>query len=329
MLLPSALPSDSSQQPWTQPQPQTQAPSPAPPPLMTRIQTALFNSPPPSPPRLSTENAFGSVFNSCRTLQALIAAGNQPSPPLEPSVEPITPPDLSFSELPTPPLAPAASPPLKLRLRARRTENNKDTTGATNGEHGPQRMKIHKRSAAGGTARGHGLKRRRPAVEEDTLARESAGEESMSDIEGGQLLGSATSSFSAQPHLPREQKLPPLPRTPRRSRIAPEVLPLGLERSDFHTLASEQGPQVNNEPKGTDIVTESDGSTWSIEEDRVLVELVLEKLKLSKEDWQDCARSLGKDRSSLGRRWKSLMINGDIGLKKNGSRRARLYGTWR
>jgi hypothetical protein len=41
---------------------------------------------------------------------------------------------------------------------------------------------------------------------------------------------------------------------------------------------------------------------------------VLEKLKLTKSDWQDCARSLGKDRGSVGRRWKSLMVNGEVGL---------------
>jgi len=67
---------------------------------------------------------------------------------------------------------------------------------------------------------------------------------------------------------------------------------------------------------------------WSTEEDRILVELVLEKLKLSKEEWQDCARSLGKDRGSVGKRWKSLMGAGEVGLKRN-NRRAKIHGTWR
>jgi hypothetical protein len=67
---------------------------------------------------------------------------------------------------------------------------------------------------------------------------------------------------------------------------------------------------------------------WSHEDDRLLVELVLEKLKLTKSDWQDCARSLGKDRSSVGRRWKSLMGAGEVGLKSR-PRRARIHGTWR
>jgi len=132
--------------------------------------------------------------------------------------------------------------------------------------------------------------------------------------------------------LPQQPQQPPRPQTPKRARIAPEVIPLGLERSDYHglhienALANSEGSsrlEVNND----DFVVEVDGESWSTEEDRILVELVLEKLKLTKSDWQDCARSLGKDRSSVGRRWKSLMINGDVGLKR--SRRSKLHGTWR
>jgi hypothetical protein len=128
------------------------------------------------------------------------------------------------------------------------------------------------------------------------------------------------------------------PRTPKRARIAPEVLPLGLERSDYHTLHADDAFREglnssfssvsSTSSGGTDIVRELDGATWSMEEDRILVELVLEKLKLTKSDWQDCARSLGKDRGSVGRRWKSLMVNGDVGLKRS-SRRGRIHGTWR
>ena len=125
----------------------------------------------------------------------------------------------------------------------------------------------------------------------------------------------------------------PQPHTPKRSRIAPEVLPLGLERSDYHTLHGASKPQHNStnnpEPQGTDVVLEADGELWSTEEDRILVELVLEKLKLTKSDWQDCARSLGKDRNSVGRRWKSLLVNGDVGLKRGVRARGRIHGTWR
>jgi hypothetical protein len=111
------------------------------------------------------------------------------------------------------------------------------------------------------------------------------------------------------------------PSTPKRMRFAPEVLPLGLERSDFHDLKS-------NEMKEDVLERVEGGEEWSTEEDRLLVELVLEKLKLTKSDWQDCARSLGKDRGSVGRRWKSLMGGGEVGLKSR-PRRAKIHGTWR
>ncbi|OAA54760.1 MYB-like protein [Niveomyces insectorum RCEF 264] len=137
---------------------------------------------------------------------------------------------------------------------------------------------------------------------------------------------------------------PPRPQTPKRARIAPEALPLGLARGDFHALHADGIPDDssrssnnqnnndnNNATADSDVEVERDGETWSTEEDRMLVELVLEKLKLSKTEWQDCARSLGKkDRHSLGRRWKSLMLHGDIGLKTGTrARRSKLHGTWR
>ena len=115
------------------------------------------------------------------------------------------------------------------------------------------------------------------------------------------------------------------PSTPKRMRFAPEVLPLGLERSDFHTLnlqRIEQGEEVLETVEGKE-------DEWSTEQDHLLVELVLEKLKLSKTEWQDCARSLGKDRGSVGKRWKSLMGGGEVGLKGRGARRGKINSTWR
>ena len=125
------------------------------------------------------------------------------------------------------------------------------------------------------------------------------------------------------------------PSTPKRMRFAPEVLPLGLERSDFRALQ----PQTTGQSGGQrqeilESVEDRDGERgeqgeWSTEEDRILVELVLEKLKLTKSDWQDCAKSLGRDRGSVGRRWKSLMGGGEVGLKRNHLRRGRIHQTWR
>ena len=131
------------------------------------------------------------------------------------------------------------------------------------------------------------------------------------------------------------------PRTPLPSRIAPSSLPLGLARADFHALSrSPASPSACcsglRRRRGTHPITTPDGETWTAEDDRMLVELVLEKLRLSKQDWTDCARSLGKrDRASaVGRRWKSLVLGGDVGLLRSrgaaaGRGRAKICGTWR
>lgn len=237
-----------------------------------------------------------------------------------------------------------APPPLKLRLRSRRTDGA--TSGST--DLAPPRKRIVKRSVAVAPARGPNKRRR--AVDDD-MGRGSnntsnGGDDSSgSDMEQDELDMHQPQPFSLQDKENSPQQQPP--HTPKRSRIAPEVLPLGLDRTDYHELhhanailkdntnSRRASPLPLSEPTeaekapGTDVVVEADGETWSTEEDRILVELVLEKLKLTKSEWQDCARSLGKDRSSVGRRWKSLMINGDVGLKKGASRRARLHGTWR
>ncbi|KAJ4151433.1 hypothetical protein LMH87_012134 [Akanthomyces muscarius] len=105
---------------------------------------------------------------------------------------------------------------------------------------------------------------------------------------------------------------PEPPSTPPRSRIAPASMPLGLERADFHSLQQQQAPPHENT------------NDWTAEDDRILVELVLEKLKLSKAEWQDCARTLGKDRHALSRRWKSLVMDDEVGLK-----RRKIHSTWR
>jgi hypothetical protein len=198
------------------------------------------------------------------------------------------------NQLPSPPTQHAEMPsglsasPFKLRLRARKA----DDSGLT------PRKKITKRGPPP-----RGINKRRRAVDDDmsraSLEREDEStEEDNVDEEG--------------------------PRTPKRQRLAPPVLPLGLERGDFHSLIPQTSDEVLESVEGTG----KDGDFWSTEEDRLLVELVLEKLKLTKSDWQDCARSLGKDRGSVGRRWKSLMGGGEVGLKHR-PRRAKLHSTWR
>lgn len=202
-------------------------------------------------------------------------------------------------QLPTPPLAHATLPPLKLRLRSRKADAKSD---------GVARKRITKRAPAPP----RGANKRRRDVDDD-MGRDDA------DVDSDVDITDADNEARAAPRMC----------TPKRARLAPEILPLGLERSDFYNLQNgreESDPEA--EASDADVDVEADGEEWSLEDDRILVELILEKLKLSKTDWQDCARSLGKDRSSVGRRWKSLMVNGEVGLK-TGSRRGKLHGSWR
>jgi hypothetical protein len=206
------------------------------------------------------------------------------------------------TQLPSPPTTHALAPsPFKLRLRARREETPTNLT---------PRKKICKRSAAPP----RGINKRRRAVDDD-LSRETA-------------------EASAESEQEEDEGKEGLPSTPKRRRFAPEILPLGLERSDFHTLhlqtvTASQENVLQSVEGSTEAQDGGKEGEWTTEEDRLLVELVLEKLKLTKSDWQDCARSLGKDRGSVGKRWKSLMGNGEVGLRSRGSRRAKIHGTWR
>ncbi|KAL2064848.1 hypothetical protein VTL71DRAFT_3988 [Oculimacula yallundae] len=260
MLLPSALGCDSS----------LQMPK-------TRFQSALFASPPLSPPPSSSRPAINNLYSTCRALQSMLSPPNQlPSPPT--------------SHLDAP------SSPFKLRLRSRKGAD--DTTASLT-----PRKKITKRT---NTAPPRGINKRTRATDDD-MGRDDVEDEDSEEEE----------------HIENCNR----PSTPKRMRFAPEIIPLGLERSDFHDLRL-----AEVELQGDSVLPSVEGSNssgeWSTEEDRLLVELVLEKLKLTKSEWQDCARSLGKDRGSVGRRWKSLMGAGDIGLK-NRPRRAKIHGTWR
>ncbi|KAH6845195.1 hypothetical protein B0I37DRAFT_379435 [Chaetomium sp. MPI-CAGE-AT-0009] len=312
MLMPSALPCDSSQRP-----------------PLTRLQAALFTSPPASPPQVSTQTAIGNIFSTCRSLQSLLT---NPATPSSIAQEPITPPTSSHAQLPTPPLA-HAPPPLKLRLRSRKTDS-----AAPAGDHGPARKRIVKRTASVAQQAPRGPNKRRRALDDD-LGRYNEDDSDMEpDVQPQEQQEDGRQDDDTQAESP--------PHTPKRARIAPEVIPLGLERADYHSLhssfsstfssssdndnsAADTTTTTTTTERGTDVVLETDGSAWSTEEDRMLVELVLEKLKLTKSDWQDCARTLGKDRGCLGRRWKSLMLNGDVGLKRGALRRGRIHGTWR
>ncbi|KAI9677444.1 MAG: hypothetical protein M1817_006398 [Caeruleum heppii] len=111
--------------------------------------------------------------------------------------------------------------------------------------------------------------------------------------------------------------------TPKRRRLAPADLPLGLDRSDFEALEPLQEIQPTASPAPEPSLQSPPASTtqeedlWSHEEDQKLVELVLGKLRLEQGDWwNDCAKTLGKDKDSLGKRWKSLVGEGSVGLRE-------------
>ncbi|KAJ6185899.1 hypothetical protein N7519_007200 [Penicillium mononematosum] len=124
--------------------------------------------------------------------------------------------------------------------------------------------------------------------------------------------------------------------TPKRRRHVPYNMPLGLSSTDFYSLHS---PPVTQSPPSPprrrvdyDIpagspdpdaplpsieVTEehipSAPQDWTAEEDERLLELVLEKFRLSQQEWDECARQMG--RSHVGSRWQSLVGEGRVGLR--------------
>ncbi|KIW27057.1 uncharacterized protein PV07_06837 [Cladophialophora immunda] len=127
------------------------------------------------------------------------------------------------------------------------------------------------------------------------------------------------------------QRTPQPIRTPKRRRKVPLSMPMGLSADDFRALETPADeveldmPMIsphNHIPSDQDSAYGSspsvDDAEWTEDDDRMLVETVLEKLRLSKRDWNDCARKLGKDRDSLGRRWSLLVGEGNVGLRRGG-----------
>jgi len=125
--------------------------------------------------------------------------------------------------------------------------------------------------------------------------------------------------------------------TPKRQRVVPFDLPPGLMASDFEALAATgasrneplrrrkdcqdiEMPTLEDIHSAPQPESQSTCNDWTDTDDRLLVETVLSKLNLSSREWNDCALRLGKDKDSLGRRWQSLLGEGNVGLRR-GSRR--------
>lgn len=117
--------------------------------------------------------------------------------------------------------------------------------------------------------------------------------------------------------------------TPKRHRKAPLLIPLGLSAEDFNALedpSTDHDEPVSLPPAGSEATQSTQEESWTLGEfgnwtaadDRLLVETVLGKLKLSKREWNDCARRLGKDKDTLGKRWKMLVVEGNVGLRRGG-----------
>ena len=122
--------------------------------------------------------------------------------------------------------------------------------------------------------------------------------------------------------------------TPKRRRYGPADLPLGLGRADFYALQTIETKNLVKEKRLPDMEEKKpqifQGEEWDSEEDRILVDLVLEKLKLPRRDWDECARVLGREGASLGRRWKYLVGEGEVGIKFRKGRKGRksLNSVW-
>lgn len=126
--------------------------------------------------------------------------------------------------------------------------------------------------------------------------------------------------------------------TPKRRRIIPLEMPPGLLASDFEALADSSLPTIRTPvpvrpaprvelPLNEDVPSAPQlpcaVSGWTENDDRLLVETVLSKLKLSTQEWNDCAQRLGKDKDSLDHRWRLLLGEGNIGLRRGVGRMGR------
>lgn len=105
--------------------------------------------------------------------------------------------------------------------------------------------------------------------------------------------------------------------------LAPQAPPATVnnDSNDYHdSLGSVENPRTS--PKSDSVASATSPSdpnlsSWTTEDDRRLVALVLEKYCLSIHDWTECARRMGRgelEPASLDRRWHALVDKGNVGL---------------
>lgn len=127
-----------------------------------------------------------------------------------------------------------------------------------------------------------------------------------------------------------------LPSTPKRQRLCPPTLPLGLSRADFSALQAEAAaipipstplrrrhhlPTHQNKTSTPTPTSPSSSSSASYSPDsHALISLILQKLHLSQSDWDSCAH--GKN-NSIGEHFRILLGNEGVGLRRGGGKRRR------
>ncbi len=63
--------------------------------------------------------------------------------------------------------------------------------------------------------------------------------------------------------------------------------------------------------------SEASPGEWAVDEDQRLIEVVLEKFRLSQQEWDECARQVGRlNGADIERRWRSLVGDGRVGLRR-------------
>lgn len=296
---------------------------------------SLF-SPPASPPPPQS-----ALFATCRALQSMLASPPPPQP----------------AQLPTPPMRNAPLPsPMRLRLRS-----SKPAASPAAQKHAaapahytnplptaaPPRKRIVLRQPPPPLPP-RGVNKRRREEEEEEDDEEAEARRPAQHHHQPSYSHRASASASASP-----------PSTPKRARVAPAILPLGLARGDFERLvdahqysssppcapAERRGEEEEDEGRERrgggeqedegrerreleDAGRERRDAEWTDEDDARLVELVLRKLRLSAREWEECARSLGRGGGggSVGRRWGGIVERGGVGLRE---REREGGGTWR
>ncbi|KAI9749372.1 MAG: hypothetical protein M4579_006894 [Chaenotheca gracillima] len=239
---------------------------------------------PPHLQPLPTPRTGTTLYTTCRALQAML---------MNPSTPPPSAPGPYVQK-------PALQSPIAFRPR-RSPEAHRRAAGPT----APPTFKIRKTKPHQAP---RGVNKRRRSLEDD----ENDDEPTPSD--------GAASAHSTREGTPDSN--PTLSSdftTPKRARLlAPPDLPLGLSRSDFAALSPARHHHHTLPRTTANPIRRHDPDDWTTEDDRALVQLVIEKFKLSHDDWVECAKTLGKDKASVGRRWKALVGDGSVGIRGNG-----------